>query len=247
MAGFKKENKENDDIDTKLDVDIDDVDLSIKSTDSIDYEDDDDDDDDDFEEKYRRNKERESKKSGNKKAMIIGIVAIACVVGIGSYSYVSNKKAKEQIAQAEEQARQALESNKEDVTVGVPNMYNSSNYEGTTNEEAVSSSQDFLKDLNEKPVETNYKIASIETVRDYVDYEKKRAIMDDGMEIYWLDLTYKGKKYRMQVPLSLFQSLTSEKHITLVDIELTTLDNGSQLITYMSMVKNANTLINPGY
>lgn len=245
MAGFKKETKSDVDVDmSTLDVDLEETNLENNNNKRKEIYDDD--EDDEYEEKYQ-NVQRQKQKNSNNKVIIIGLVALTCVVGIGSYTYFSNQQTKRQLLEAEEANRKLMEQQTtETMSVGVPNMYNT-NYSGTVNNESVSNSQDFLKDLNEKPIDIHYKISSIETVRDYADYEKKRAIMDDGMEIYWLDLTYKGKKYRMQVPLAQFIALESEKHIALVDIELTTLEDGNQLITYMSIVKNANYLINPGY
>lgn len=94
---------------------------------------------------------------------------------------------------------------------------------------------DFVKDLNGKYVETNYEVESFEYVYDYVNYETFRAVMDDGLELYWLDVIYNKRNYRIQIPYYRYVALKGEG-ICRVEIEVLTLTNGSQIISYMQVV-----------
>ncbi len=63
----------------------------------------------------------------------------------------------------------------------------------------------------------------------------KRAVIDDGMEMYWIDVTYRKKKYRLQVPFYYFKDF-EEEGICRVEIEVLDLENGSQIISYMHVI-----------
>ena len=45
-------------------------------------------------------------------------------------------------------------------------------------------------------------IKEIKTVTDFINFEKFRAVTDSGMEFYWLETTYKDKKYKTHKVLS---------------------------------------------
>lgn len=108
--------------------------------------------------------------------------------------------------------------------------------EGGTTTAKVYSANDFIKDLNGVDISAVYNVKSFSYLTDYVNYEKRRAIMDDGMELYWLDITYHNKKYRCTVPFYIFKSLDSSG-ITRVKLELLTLDNGEKVISYMRVAE----------
>lgn len=83
----------------------------------------------------------------------------------------------------------------------------------------------FTKDLNSKPIAEEYKIDSIYTTIDFISYTKKRATSDDGIELYWLDAEYKGKKAKVQVPFSIFKEL-DPVGVTVVEVEVVRVDTG---------------------
>lgn len=99
----------------------------------------------------------------------------------------------------------------------------------------------FVGDLE---VEKNkkYKAKSIDFTRDMVNYEKRRAISDVGMEIYWLDVVYKEKNYQIQIPFYIYSDL-DKKGITIVSMEILTLEDDSKLITYMEVISNFREII----
>ena len=102
----------------------------------------------------------------------------------------------------------------------------------------VYSASDFIKDLNGVDVSAVYNVASRDYVFDYVNYEAKRAIMDDGMELYWLDVKYNDKDYRIQVPFLRFKDLKASG-ICKVQVEVLTLEGGGKIISWMQVVDDS--------
>lgn len=101
----------------------------------------------------------------------------------------------------------------------------------------VYDADDTIKDLNGIDVSAVYNVASTDYVYDYVDYVAKRAIIDQGMEIYWLDATYKGLTYRIQVPYFRFRVMP-ESGICKVQMEVLNLEGGGKIISYMCVVSD---------
>lgn len=83
----------------------------------------------------------------------------------------------------------------------------------------------FVSDLKGNSVAENYDIAGIHTVTDFISFKKKRAVTGKGVELYWLDATYKGVPAKVQVPFSIFKEL-DETGITVVDVEVVEIDAG---------------------
>lgn len=99
----------------------------------------------------------------------------------------------------------------------------------------VYSANDFIKDLNGLEVSAIYNVESIEYVTDYVNYETRRASMDDGMELYWIEAKYHDKKYRVQIPYCYYKSM-QDNGICKVNMEVLNLVGGGQLISYMQVI-----------
>ncbi len=78
----------------------------------------------------------------------------------------------------------------------------------------------YTKGINGKTVLQHYKIEpdSITTKIDFVSYTKHRATTDTGIELYWLDAQYKGKKAKIQVPFRIFNQL-DPVGVTVCDVE----------------------------
>lgn len=100
----------------------------------------------------------------------------------------------------------------------------------------------FVKDLKGKPVAENYDIANIKTVIDFISYKKNRAVTGEGVELYWLDATYKGKPAKVQVPLSIFKEL-DEVGVTVVDVEIAEVYDGNN--NYQEIATSFS--VNPSY
>ena len=100
-----------------------------------------------------------------------------------------------------------------------------------------------VTDLNGNQIDSNYVVSSREVVTDYVNYEKKRGITSNGLELYWLAVTYKDNPYVIQVPYQTWSNLDS-KGTTVVDMEVLNIDDGSQVISYMQLKGDINDIIN---
>lgn len=103
------------------------------------------------------------------------------------------------------------------------------------------SSSDFLKDLNGYEIPAVYTVQNITYDVAHVNYQAKRATIDDGMEFYWLEINYNGKKYRAQCSYNMFRNLESEG-ICKVAVEILTLDSGQQVVSYMKVVSEDYTV-----
>lgn len=187
------------------------------------------------------------KKESNSKTIIIICVSIAiavCIV-IGYFIHKSNVSEEQRQSTIEAQERsiksQADSVSDEDkqVKAGAPNLYGDSK---DTNTSTVVSDTKITTNLNGEKVDPNYKIREIKTVQDFINYTKYRAITDKGMEFYWLETMYKDKKYKVQVPFAIYKEL-EKKGITVVDVEVTVLEDGSEVVTYMNVRKDAKTLL----
>lgn len=179
----------------------------------------------------------------DKKVVYSIIAGGAVVLAISAFMIFNSISAKKQaqaeaLRLAEEQAA-SQQTTTNDVTVGIPNLYGTGSAE---NDSAVTDSSAILKDLNGNTVATNYTVVQSETVTDFITYTKHRAITGDGIEFYWLEAIYKNQPCKVQVPYSIYSKLDDEG-ITVVDAEVLTLDNGSQIVTYMSVRKDAKDLL----
>lgn len=125
-----------------------------------------------------------------------------------------------------------------EVTVGLPEFDSREN--GSTSA-TVYSANDYIKDLNGNDIPAVYNVANRSYVKDFVNYEAKRAILADGMEMYWLEMQYKNKPYRCQVPYYVFKDLETTG-ICVVEIEVLTLEGGEQVISYMQVVTDYDDL-----
>lgn len=128
-------------------------------------------------------------------------------------------------------------SDKQDI-IDPGNAYTTTEAESTTTTSAtVYSANDFIKDLNGLDISAVYNVKSISYVHDYANYEKKRAIMDQGMELYWFELTYKGLKYRMQVCYDDYKNF-DDMGIVQVNLEVLNLEGGEKVISFAEVAHN---------
>lgn len=108
--------------------------------------------------------------------------------------------------------------------------------EGSSPPKEVYSSEDQMRDINGVDVSAVYNVAYTEYVYDYVNYQLRRGIIDDGMEIYWLDVDYKGRKYRTQIPFYYAKDLDKEG-ICRMYMEVLNLEGGGKIISYMEIAE----------
>lgn len=190
-----------------------------------------------------------NKKKNEKDKNVIYAVAVAggIMLLVSGYLIVNSISAKKVAAEKEQLLAQQQEiieqqqssSNSSEVSAGIPSLYG--NGSGTNNSNLTNSSE-ILKDLNGNTIDPNYSVTANNTVTDFINYKKYRATTGDGLEFYWLEATYKGGSYKVQVPYSIYSKL-DEEGITVVDAEVLTLENGSEVVTYMSVRKDAKDLL----
>lgn len=96
--------------------------------------------------------------------------------------------------------------------------------------------------LNGQTINIDYEVQETNIVTDFINFTKFRSIMGQGLEFYWLEATYKGIEYKVQVPYSVYSKL-EDKGITVVDMEVLTLTDGNKLITYMNVRKDAKNVL----
>ena len=99
----------------------------------------------------------------------------------------------------------------------------------------VYNANDFISDLNGLEVSAIYNVEKIEYVTDYVNYETRRASIDDGMEFYWIEAKYHEKKYRVQIPYCYYKNM-QDSGICKVNMEVLNLVGGGQLVSYMQVI-----------
>lgn len=155
--------------------------------------------------------------------------------GTGTTEQLQSSITSESVSEASTEA-----NTQDDVNVGLPEFDPKSNGQTTA---IVYSAGDYIKDLNGSAIPAVYNVATRTYVRDFANYEAKRAIIADGMEMYWLEILYKDKPYRCQVPYYVFKDLDTTG-ICVVEIELLTLEGGEQVISFMQVVPDYNDLIN---
>ena len=98
----------------------------------------------------------------------------------------------------------------------------------------VFDADDYISDLNGVPISGKYNVESIDFVNDYVEYEIKRAIIDTGMEMYWAEIEYEGKKYRTQMSYTRASKFKS-KGIATAQLEVLNIVGGGKVITYIAL------------
>lgn len=118
---------------------------------------------------------------------------------------------------------------------------NASDAQGVVGNEAVDMDK-FTEDFEGNQVPLNYEVSSISFVNDMVNYEKFRATTGEGLELFWLDIIYKEKEYRAQIPYYIYVQL-EDKGIIVVNMEVLTLADGGTMITFMQVVSNYKELI----
>lgn len=198
--------------------------------------------------------ELDSPKTQNKNTIIIiAVVAVVVIVIIGMLkSALSEKETIDMVddgtapgsitavTTVEQTDTATTETTEDAMNVGLPEFDPKEN--GHTSA-VVYSASDYIKDLNGSDIPAIYDVANRTYVRDFVNYEAKRAILADGMEMYWLEIVYKDKPYRCQVPYFIFKDLDTTG-ICVVEIELLTLEGGEQIISFMQVVSDYSDLIN---
>ena len=199
---------------------------------------------DNVEERGSSTRSQSSHSFSTKLVLLIVAVAIILIVVIVSFKRISGEEVKAPEGTAQDLLDTASGSKnnvydedgnviaKDAIDPGITDYYAS---EANTTTEKVYSASDYIKDLNGIDVSAVYNVQNRAYIQDYVNYETRRAIIDDGMELYWLEVVYNDKKYRVQCPFVYFKDL-GEKGICKVEMEVLTLEGGGKIISYMQVM-----------
>lgn len=125
------------------------------------------------------------------------------------------------------------------INPGLPNTNSGNN---KVNGGELSDPKDFHVDINGNPIPDNYEVKQIKYETDFVNYEKRRGVTGDGMELLWLDAEYKGIPYSVQVPFKIWKEL-DPKGITVVSMEVLYLDGDAKVISHMAVKENYKELL----
>lgn len=111
--------------------------------------------------------------------------------------------------------------------------------ENNTSDSPLTDPEDFTKDLYGLTLRVDYTVSKIQTASDFVNYKKCRGTWGGGLELYYLDVDYKGNKYVIQVPFKYYKEL-EETGIIPVKMEVLrvkseTDDSYLSVISYMSL------------
>lgn len=123
-----------------------------------------------------------------------------------------------------------------------PGLPNTENGQNKVNNGKLTPSGDFLKDVNGNQIPANYEVKQVKEETDFVNYEKRRGVTGDGVELLWLDAEYKGIPYTVQVPFKIWKEL-DPKGITVVSMEVLYLDQDRKVISFMSVKENYKELL----
>lgn len=123
-----------------------------------------------------------------------------------------------------------------------PGLPNTENGQNKVNNGKLTPSGDFLKDVNGNQIPSNYEVKQVKEETDFVNYEKRRGVTGDGVELLWLDAEYKGIPYTVQVPFKIWKEL-DPKGITVVSMEVLYLDQDRKVISFMSVKENYKELL----
>lgn len=97
----------------------------------------------------------------------------------------------------------------------------------------------FVEDIHGLTTRVDYNVSAIQSnVVDFVNYTKKRGTWGGGLELYWLDCTYKGNQYVVQVPFQYYKELDDEGIVAVkMEVVFVKEANGDTLsiVTYMCL------------
>lgn len=113
------------------------------------------------------------------------------------------------------------------------------NKDTSTNSTALSSNT-FLKDLTGVDVPEYYTVKDITYITDLVPYTKHRAVTGDGIELYWIEGTYRGQPCKFTIPYKYFRELDNTGAIPCM-IEIVQTDTGALIATWFQFSEPAYT------
>lgn len=172
---------------------------------------------------------------------IIAGVAVLLVVVVLFIIILSGKKKDVEDTPNQEQPQTSSSAISSDVEAEpeIPDDPNlgTQNFLKDTNNKAdvdLTNPDDFTKDLYGLTLRVDYNVSKIQDASDFVNYTKRRGTWGGGLELYYLDVVYKGSKYVIQVPFKYYKEL-DETGIVPVKMEVLRIESETDG-TYLSVV-----------
>lgn len=180
--------------------------------------------------------------------ILISVIVILIIILVISLSSRKKTIVQESINQTQEFSTEELvESNKQSETnqtetkediVGIQDFTQNTNMKSSSN---LDNPDIALKDIYGLSLRVDYTVSKIDTVIDFVNYEKKRGTWGGGIEFYWLDARYKDTQYVVQIPFKYYKQL-DDTGIVPVQMEVLRIqgdnnstDDSRSIVSYMTL------------
>lgn len=188
---------------------------------------------------------KDRNEGNNKLVFIIGVVVVIIVVVIGFILFAGRNKGNDDPTPPASQGTQepgdvqpeAPPDIGNDPSVGTQDFTQDINNTSTS---PLTDPEDFTKDIYGLTTRVDYTVAKIQEAADFVSYTKHRGTWGGGLELYYLDATYKGYTYKVQVPFKYYKEL-DETGIVPVKMEVLRIkpdtggDNYLTIVSYMCL------------
>lgn len=171
---------------------------------------DDEDDDDDEDEVIQASLNAKKNNKVDPKLLGIGgiavvVILIFCFVLFGGKEEEEPVTTKPTTQQTTKPSSSSSNKNNTDSGLGIQDFTQNTTM---TSSSPLSNPNGYVEDINGLTTQVNYNVTSIQSgVVDFVNYTKKRGTWGGGLELYWLDCTYKGNQYVIQVPFKYYKEL----------------------------------------
>lgn len=174
-------------------------------------------------------------------ALGIGIVVLVVLLfllfrlGSKNKEVITDKPGSDNTIIVSTESNPPVES-EEPLGVGVQDFTQDTNM---TTSDTLTDPEEFVQDIYGLTTRVDYTVDEIIEAADFVSYTKHRGTFGHGLEIYWLEATYKESEYVIQVPFKYYKELDD---VGIVPVKMEVLRvksnaDGSMLtiISYMSL------------
>lgn len=193
--------------------------------------------DEDEEEEFDEEADASAKKA---KVIMMGVAGVAVLlIGFVAFNFVGSLFDKDKDSDKDAGNNEPQQTVVDDTPSKEPNELPSTE----PNEDPDSSMYSSDTGTDDKPyddglvrsqVEPIWAYKSAQDVKDFCNYEKHRCVMGNGLELYWLDCTYKDMPYRIQVAYQTYMLLDVKGIVPVIAEEVTT-EDGVKILTNMSV------------
>lgn len=170
-------------------------------------------------------------------AIVIGIAVIIVVIA-GIFIFTSLQSNNNTNSIPDVTAEGDAATNQPNQVNGEPNNVSSTGTMDTPVTEPVTSGEEnvapFDADVTNSQTNPVWIYSDSKQGKDFCNYEKHRSVMGNGLELYWLDCTYKDMPYKIQVDFETY-ALLDTRGIVPIILERTITDAEVEIITCMTV------------